>query len=505
MARLPYQSTNNGLELAAVLPLPTVAEALGDWSSRRGPLYRRLADSLDAAIEAGRLPVGTMLPPERHLATALTVSRSTVVAAFEALKRSGRLEARQGSGTWVRGHSRPPDEGNRELVEELEGHAILRDLSGAPTQTVEFTAAAVDCAPEVVDTIASLTHEEAARWSTGHGYSPQGYEELRDIIAGRLTRIGLPTTAGQVLITSGATQGVLLAARLYLEPGAPAVLETPSYAGAIDVLHAAGARLLSIDMDASGARTDQLGELMARSLPRLVYLVPDFHNPTGVVLSQRRRREIAQLAAEFHVPVVEDLVQRELWLDEPPPPPIATFNPEAPVLTIGSMSKVFWGGLRVGWIRASETTVARLARLKAVDDFGTPAIAQLISAKLLPRIDTTAQWRRADLRTRYAVLEDAVARHLPQWRCDRPAGGLSAWAQLPTPRAEELVRRAEAYGVALVPGSTFAVDHHRHADRIRLPFVAAPDVIEEGVRRLAEAWADLDERVSTPAPHSVVV
>jgi DNA-binding transcriptional MocR family regulator len=505
MAPYAYQSTNNGLELAAVLPLPTVADALGNWSSRRGPLYRRLADAIEDAIEDGRLQVGTMLPPERQLATALTVSRSTVVAAFEALKRSGRLEARQGSGTWVRGHARPPDEGNRELVEALEDHAILRDLSGAPTQTVEFTAAAVDCAPEVVDAMTSVTRDEATKWSSGHGYSPQGYEELRSIIAQRLTDMGLDTNAAQVLITTGATQAVLLAARLYLEPGAPAVLETPSYAGAIDVLHAAGARLLSIDIDASGARTDQLGELMARSLPRLVYLVPDFHNPAGLVLSERRRREVAQLAAEFHVPVIEDLVQRELWLDTPPPPPIATFNPEAPILTIGSMSKVFWGGLRVGWIRGSETTVARLARLKAVDDFGTPAFSQLVSSKLLPHIDATAQWRREELRTRFAVLEAAVARHLPQWRCDRPAGGLSAWAQLPTPRAEELVRRADAFGVALVPGSTFAVDHHRHADRIRLPFVAAPEVIEEGVRRLAEAWADLEERVSTPAPHSVVV
>ena len=478
---------------------------LGAWSDGDGPLYRRLAAALDSAIAAGRIPAAAMLPPERHLAETLGISRSTVVAALESLKHAGTLEARQGSGTWVRGYQRHPDEGNRELVEQLEGHAVLRDLTGAPTQSVEFTAAAVDCAPEVITATTTLDPVDVARWSVGHGYNPLGLDVMRQAVADRLTDIGLPSTPQQVLITTGATEALLLAARLYLEPGAPAVLETPSYAGAIDVLHAVGARLLSVDVDASGARTDQLADVLARALPRLVYLVPDFQNPTGLVLSQRRREEVARLAAEFHVPVVEDIVQRELWLDQPPPPPIASFAPEAPILTVGSMSKVFWGGLRLGWIRASETTIARLARMKAVTDFGTPLIAQMIGARLLPQIDSTAERRRTELGERLEVLTRAVAEHLPDWRCPRPPGGMSVWAQLPTPRADELVRRAGAYGVAVVPGSTFAVDHHRHTDRIRLPFVAQPEVIEEGVRRLADAWASLDSRgVRLPSPALVV-
>lgn len=491
--------------MSEFLPLPAITGVLDDWAEGQGPLYRRLAERLRAAIDSGRLPGGTVLPPERHLADALAVSRSTVVAAFEELKRSGRLEARQGSGTWVRGRSRFPDEGNRELVEELEHHAILQDLSGAPTQTIEFTAAAVSCAPEVNAAAARLDPDTLAAWSGGHGYSPQGYEALRTVVAERLTAIGLPTTPAEVLITGGATQAVLLTARLFLEPGAPAVLETPSYAGAIDVLHATGARLLSVDTDASGARTDQLADLMSRALPRLVYLVPDFHNPTGRILSERRRREIAKLSGEFHVPVVEDIVQRELWFDHAPPPPIATYEPEAPVLTVGSMSKVFWGGLRLGWIRGSQQAVARLARMKAVDDFGAPVIAQLLAAQLLPSMDEVAQWRRHDLRQRLDVLLEAMRTHLPDWEFDRPSGGLSVWAQLPTPTAEELVRRAAAHGVAVVPGSSFAVDHDRHADRVRLPFVAAPDLIAEGVRRIGEAWAGMDQGRLRGAAPSVVV
>ena len=485
--------------------LSRLPDVLGEWTVGEGPLYQRLAAALDRAIDDGRLAGGTPLPPERHLATALRVSRSTVVAAFEHLKRTGRLEARQGSGTWVRMLPGQPDEGNRRLVEELEGHAILRDLSGESTQTLEFTAAAVECAPEVADVMAGLKAADLAGWLSGHGYVPQGLGLLREVVAERLTRQGLPTTPAQVLISTGAVQSVLLAARLYLEPGAPAVMETPSYAGAIDVLHAAGVRLHSIDVDASGARTDQLAELLTRSLPRMVYLVPDFHNPVGVVLSERRRAEIARLAAEFHVPVIEDLVQRELWFDAPPPPPIASFEPEAPILTLGSLSKVFWGGMRLGWVRASETTIARLARMKAVTDFGTPAVVQMVGARLLPHMDDVAARRRAELRHRRDVLLDAVGEHLRDWQCDTPAGGLSVWARLPSPRAEELSRRAEAHGVSVVPGSTFAVGVAGVVDRIRLPFSAAPEVIVEGVRRLAEAWAAMDDEDVRPEAPAVVV
>jgi DNA-binding transcriptional MocR family regulator len=479
--------------------------ALADWAHGAGPLYQRLATAIAALVDAGRLPARAVLPPERLLADALGVSRSTVVAAFEELKRTGQLEARQGSGTWVRARPRPRDEGNRELVQALEDHAILRDLAGGPVQPIEFLAAAVDCSPETIAASTTLDPAEVARWSTGHGYVPQGIEPLRVAVADHLSEIGLATTPQQVLVTTGATQGVLLAARLFLEPGAPAVVESPTYPGAIDVLHAAGARLLSVGVDASGARTDQLADVLARSLPHLVYLVPDFHNPTGAVLSDRRRAEVARLAAEFHVPVVEDLVQRDLWTDTPPPPPIASYDAEAPVLTLGSLSKVHWGGLRIGWVRANEATITRLARMKAVTDFGTPVVAQLVAARLLPDLGQAAACRRLELADRLAVLEAAAASHLPGWSCPRPAGGLCVWAQLPEPRADELVHRAAQHGVAVVPGTTFAVGDQRHADRVRLPFVAEPAVIIEGVRRLGRAWADMAESTARPAAQALVV
>lgn len=462
------------------------------WTAGSGPLYRRLADAVDDAVATGRLPGGTPLPPERSIAVALAVSRSTVVAAFEELKARGRLEARQGSGTWVPVRRPLPDEGNRALVESLDDHAILRDVSGAPTGLLELTAAAVDCAPEVARAAMTLDPAAIAGATQGHGYIPQGLLPLREAIARRLSDQGLATSPAQVLVTTGATQATLLAARLYLTPGAPTVVESPTYAGAIDVLTAAGGRLIPVGSDASGARVDQLADLFARALPQLVYLVPDFQNPAGGVLSARRREQVGALAAEYHVPVIEDLVQRDLWLHEPPPPPIASLAPEAPILTIGSMSKTFWGGLRIGWVRADETTINRLARMKAVTDFGTPVLDQVLSTALLPEVDAVAARRRQEFTAKLGVLEAALRHLLPEWRWERPRGGLSVWARLPSPRADDLARHATAHGVAVVPGTTFAVGDQRHADRIRLPFVAEPAEIEEGVRRLAAAWRTLD-------------
>jgi DNA-binding transcriptional MocR family regulator len=470
---------------------PPLAALLPGWTDGEGPLYRRLAAAVAAAVDDGRLPGGALLPPERHVAAQLAVSRSTVVAAFDLLKAEGHLEARQGSGTWVPARPSTADRSNLALVEALDEHAIVRDLSGAPTGLLELTAAAIDCAPEVLAASTSIDPALLARASDGHGYAPQGLGELREAIAARLTATGLPTTPAQVLVTTGATQALLLAARLYLRPGAPVVVETPTYAGAIDVLSAAGGKLLPVGLDRSGTRVDQLGDILARTLPHLVYLVPDFQNPAGVVLSARRRAEVARLAAEYHVPVVEDLVQRDLWCAAPPPPPIAALAPEAPILTLGSMSKVFWGGLRIGWVRGDEATITRLARMKAVTDFGTPILPQVVATALLADVDRVAARRRAELTERLDVLTAALARHLPDWRADAPAGGLSLWAKLPEPRAEDLARHATAHGVAVVPGPTFAVGDTRHADRIRLPFVAAPAVIEEGVRRLAAAWESL--------------
>ncbi|HEX6256359.1 MAG TPA: PLP-dependent aminotransferase family protein [Euzebyales bacterium] len=487
------------------VPIPQLLDAINGWAIGDGALYTRLATALGDAIEDGRLAPGHRLPAERQLSVDLAVSRSTVASALEELERRELVARRQGSGTYVRSITRPPADGRRELVHELDEHALLRDLSGGPVASIELLAAAVDCAPEVRTAMADLDEHEIRRWTAGHGYVPLGLPPLREEIARHLSDHGLATAPDQVMVTTGAVEAVLLAGRLFVEPGDPVAVEAPSYIGALDVLRSIGGRLLGVDVDGHGARTDQLAALMTRSLPRIVYLIPDFQNPTGAVLSAARRREVARLAAEFRVPVIEDLVQHDLWFEREPPPPIAAVDPEAPVLTLGSMSKVFWGGLRIGWVRADPATIERLGRIKTVTNYGTPAIDQLVSTRLLPRTDEVAARRREQLARRLARLQDAMRTHLPDWTWRSPAGGLSLWIRLPAPDAPALVRAAERHGVALATGASFGLAAGDHRDHVRLPFVAAPDAIAEGVRRLAAAWNDVARGRDRGSPRAVVV
>jgi DNA-binding transcriptional MocR family regulator len=238
-------------------------------------------------------------------------------------------------------------------------------------------------------------------------------------------------------------------------------------------------------------------DLLRRFTPRLAYLCPSHQNPTGVVMGETRRRRLARLVEETGLPLVDDNALAELSLESEPPPPVAAFltarggrdgsSEAAPIVTLGSMSKVFWGGLRVGWLRAPEPIIARLARLKAVGDQGCSLVSQVIAVRLLDRIDEARAVRRAQGIERLAALRGLVDELLPGWTCNRPAGGHIAWLRLPRGDASELAQVALRHGVAVVPGSLASPDGGMR-EYLRMPFVAEPAVLGEGLRRLAGAW-----------------
>ncbi|HEY8339652.1 MAG TPA: PLP-dependent aminotransferase family protein, partial [Egibacteraceae bacterium] len=430
-------------------------------------------------------PIGTRLPPERRLAQSLAVSRSTVVAAYEQLKSEGWLESRQGSGTWIRRPRRDWEHVlDDERLAELGRVDVLR--RGAAGPAIGLTAAAVEADPLVAELAADLPGALAAVGEQ-HGYAPFGLDILREAIAEHLTAQGLPTGPHQVLVTTGAMQAIFLAALSYVRPGDSVVVESPGYPGALDALRAVNARVRPLPVDGDGARPDLLDDLLGRSGARLAYMVPTFHNPTGALMSPGRRREVARIVREHRVPLLEDDVLRGTELVDAPPPPIAASDPDGFVLTVGSMSKLFWAGLRVGWLRAPEHVVARLAKLKNAVDLGTPVADQLLAARLLRRADEVTARRRAGLGRRLEVLDRMLRELLPEWSYTRPEGGLSLWVRLPHGDASEFTQVAQRHGVAIVPGGVFAPDE-AHGDHVRLTFVASPATLEEAVHRLADAW-----------------
>ncbi|MGO4757733.1 PLP-dependent aminotransferase family protein, partial [Streptomyces sp. 2MCAF27] len=219
------------------------------------------------------------------------------------------------------------------------------------------------------------------------GYHPSGHPHLRRAVADHYTRRGVPTDPEQVLVTNGGQQALSLLARAFVEPGGTVLVEAPTYPGALEAFHerAAALRTLPTGLDGfeAAVRTPS-------RRPELAYLVATHHNPTGSVLPPLARRRLAVAAATADVPLIDDEVLAHLGFPgRRTPPPLAAYSDT--VITMGSLSKSVWGGLRVGWIRATSPVIDRLARLRAVHDLGGNFPAQLAAAELLPRLETLCQ------------------------------------------------------------------------------------------------------------------
>jgi DNA-binding transcriptional MocR family regulator len=463
-----------------------IGAILGSWATSDRPLYEQLADALRRAIVARDLPPGTRLPAERELARLLAISRTTVAGAYEALKADGWLESRQGSGTRVR-----PD---------LRGEDGTLAAWGAVPRLVPFWGPAID--GDIVnltrsgfrgfddfppDAIQVPAAELASLIDGSVGYDPNGLPELRVEVARWMAQKGLPTTPDEILITTGAQQAISLVAALYVQPGDPVALENPTFYGAIDVFRGLGARLLPVAMSPNGVDVRQLEALVATRRPVFAYLTLSHHNPTGIVASDEVRRDLAALAMSSGLTIIDDLELVDHVIDATPPPPLAVYCHGEQVISIGSMSKLFWAGLRVGWVRAAPAILARLSRIKMVADLGSSMPSQLIAARLLRSGSTIAAARREQLRTRRAALEAALAEHLPEWSYVQPTGGVYLWLRLPTGDAFEFAQIAARHGVVITPGNGMSADAS-FPDYVRIPFVEQPATIRLGVERLGEAW-----------------
>ena len=470
--------------------LVVLERQLGRWSAGTGALYQKLAAGLMRLIREGVLVPGARLPSERRLAEALTLSRTTVVAAYDSLHEAGWVERRAGSSTRVsptspvvlaaRAAARATALVSSPLLDLLvdEDHGLVDFALGAPLPLASLA----------LDDLELSRAEYAAAMADGH-YHPLGLPALRGAIAASYTTSGLETDARQVLVTTGAQQAINLCAMAYLQRGDTVLVEDPTYFGALDAFRLAGARLASVPAGPRGADPTLLRTRTVASAPRLIYLSPTFQNPTGGVMPPAARERVAALARETGVPVVEDATLADLAFDGAAPKPLAAYAPEAPIITIGSLSKVAWPGLRIGWVRGPISLIPTLARVKSVMDLGSPSLTQAVAVRLLAHVERIRTLRREQLRPRRDTLVRMLRRALPEWRFTVPAGGLFLWVELPSGDAQEFAQVALRRGVVIVPGTVFS--HEGQYERfVRLPFLAEPEVLEAGVERLRAAWED---------------
>jgi DNA-binding transcriptional MocR family regulator len=476
---------NAEVDPALVISAQALADLLGRWPAADGALYRLLAARIGRLADTGELPAGVRLPPERALAASLSVSRNTVALAYQVLRDEGMAASRQGSGTRLVPHRTTPA-----AVHRANGF-FTGMLSAAPT--FDLSVAAVDCAPQVAaalqDPGSVLTVAERDRLTAGTGYLPYGLPDLRAAVASMLTAFhGIPTAPEQVLITSGAQQAIDLLLRCEAAPGHAVVTEDPTYPGVIDATHRIGARPVGVPPGDMG----RLTEAVTVHRPAVAYLIPTHQNPTGLVLPTAERHEIVALAQRHpDVTFVDDMTMAELAhaADGPGagPPPLAALASRLPnIVTVGSLSKTYWGGLRTGWVRAPEGIIARLAAAKAAADLGSvPFLQGVVAALVGSAHEEIIAYRAAWAQQRWSAMSAALTSYLPGWTWAEPVGGLSVWARRPGDAdsggfAQAALRR----GVALVPGRLLSVSGER-SPWVRMGFTLPPDDLTTAVKTLA--------------------
>lgn len=441
-----------------------------DWrpsKSENLPMYKQIGEYIKEKIAHGEWPVGSKIPTQRALAQAFGVNRSTVTLALEELMAEGLLEGKTGSGTKVINNTwsllaATPDwnsyvqsgvyQANLPIIQEINrsefNPAVIRLGTGELSPELfpkEMMKTVMEKLPEQ---ITSLGYEE-----------PKGQLFLRQEISKYLKTIGIDASSSCILIVSGALQALHLISLGLLQPNSTVFLEKPSYLYSLHVFQSVGIKLLGLPLDKEGLSVKALSGQQKQKKGALLYTIPSFHNPTGIVMSTARRQEIIRACEEDRLPVIEDDVYRELWLDAPSPPPLKSLDQNGLVLYLGSMSKTLSPGLRIGWLAGPESVIERLADLKMQTDYGSSSLSQWVAAEWLASGLYTKHLGevREQLRVRRGVMIGALENYfseLATWH--QPQGGFYIWLRLNQQVAmQELFKRALEKGILLNPGNIY--------------------------------------------------
>jgi 2-aminoadipate transaminase len=475
--------------------------------TRSAPLYLQLVEAVEDGIRQGRLGIGQRLPAERDLAAQLGVSRTTVTGAYQELEARGLLRAHVGRGTIVvgapAGAAGDPPRAAIAWSQRASPMAVQASQAwfGIPrtrADVVAFDSGWPDPRLYPVAILEALLGGLVGRSSAElyAGAPPAGDPVLREVLSGWLASRGIRAPAERILVTTGALQGLNVVARALLAPGDVVLTERPTFQCALMAFRWAGAEIIGVPVDHEGIEVEALEEALARHRPKLLYLVPTFHNPTGVVLSHDRRRVVLDLAARYRVPIIESDLYGEIAFEGAPPPRLAALDEAGLVIYQGSFSKIAVPGLRVGWLAAPAGAMVPLTATKGYVDLNTGELAQRLVAAFLegPHLERHLAGLRDACRVRRDQLVGALREHCPALRFRVPPGGYYLWAELPAPvTTDDLLPAAAEHGVAVRPGPQFAPDGGL-ADHVRLCFAALEP------RRIAEGGARVTPRPRCCSP-----
>jgi DNA-binding transcriptional MocR family regulator len=480
-------------------------------------LTEQIVAAVRGAIEARELAPGEKLPPTRELAEMAGVNHLTAVRAYKRLRELGLVSSQVGRGTFVRdaapavlpGAARDPDDagwqryvlptvtedrGDRAMA-EMYRHSQARGLIplsvGYPSSEL-FPFEAIRGAL----TGALESHDARALQYTDIAGLPELVERLAELSGDRRA----PESPGDLVVTSGARQGLTLAARAILRPGDAVALESPTFMGIWESVRAVDARVIPIPMDERGLDVDALEAVLAREQIRMLAIQPRCQNPTGLDLAPERRTRLLELARRHGFFVVEDGIYGDLRFDGDDPGSLRA-DDRGHVVYVDSLSKTIGGGPRIGWVAASGPVRERILAEKRADDMHSSTLSQLAIAGFLSAGAYPAHIERArDFhRVRREALLAGIEEHMGELVTLSPGpNGGHLWLTLELPLDEnELMTEAVRNGVTFVPGAAMLPEASAAA-HMRLSYgFLAPDQLVEGTRRLGRAIRALAGRPRT--------
>lgn len=468
------------------------------------PAYLQIRDRVVELVDLGALSPGDRLPPTRVLAETVGVHRSTVVRAYDEIRALGYLESRSGSYTTVRRRARRPAtsemaaESDRdsiidwaEAARASTGDRHLRAVGASPfakgTEAIDFDRLTADPALAPMDEIRScLRRVMSSSEDAALEYAdPSGWPPLRTGIAARLRSHGVAVDDDEVLITNGAQGAIDLILRLLFRRGDAIVVEAPTYGTLHPLLELHGIRPLEVPMTDHGMDLHGLENLLDDHAPRLVYTMPNFHNPTGITTDQRHRERLLEVCEAHRIPILEDGFEEEMKYFGRAVLPIKSMDSGGIVLYVGTFSKVVFPGFRVGWIAAPREVIRRLAAVQHASNLASSTIAQAAADRFCRRGAFELYLRRIHrvYRCRMRAMLGGLERSLPpDIRWTRPVGGYTLWLTLtePVEAEDEIVHSLLDAGVRVAPGRAFYANPPRRA-HLRLCIACVDErSIEEG-------------------------
>lgn len=464
----------------------SLARQLADWDVANGCLHVQLSDAIRSLLVDGGLPPGAILPSRRELARVLAVSRTTVGTAYDTLREEGWLSTRHGAGTRVRMSTRrqaPDWHGDR-----LRTYVTL-------DSPLDLTSGALGASPILRRVLREDWTAELREALLLDRFVPRGLMSTRQAVADRYTLDGHSTTADQVVITNGSHHGLSVVADVLIQPGDVVLVEDPTYRGALDVFGRRGAEVVGVPCDAEGPDPLALEHAIRRRGARLLYALPTAHNVTGVTWSPARRRHVAAIVADTGIHVLDDRSTADL-AGEDPPEPLGAHLPDDLSVSVGSLTKLFWSGIRVGWIRAGTRLIEAAVDRRLTTDLAGSIPSQVLSNALIPLTAEARALRHTELSRTRTLATATLATHLPEWTIAGFPAGACLWVDAHCDTVSLAARLARQH-VAIVPGPNFSAANN-WGTYVRFP-LGRPDTLAKALPLiLAARGATTQARMPLP-------